>query len=368
MIDALLKPWYESLKNPQQAQQKILKTLLEGYRRTAYGEACGASEVGNVDDFQSRFPVVGYEGLKPYYDRVASGDYGAVLPRPVAAWVMTRGSTGRPKVIPVTEEHLDQILVCGARELLHFVHVKGDRSLFNGEVLNLNFPSSVGRIGGQAYGYSSGTYARINSELGGVKLVPLQEEIDTLGSGITRRDWEARFELVYRRAKDADVKWVMGVSPVLTAFARYVKREHGVYPADLWDMSALFATSVPKIHVKYGPVFRRLYGDVPVREIYSATEGVFAQQLDDYPYVSPNYDTYFLEVMARRGPRMLHEMRRGDWGRLVVSSCLFPRYDMGDIVECMGRNYFRIFGRATTTRLLEYRVKRLFTGWAIRAG
>ena len=366
MIEALLKPWYESLENPQDAQLDVLKGLLKGYGKTDYGREHGASEVDGIDDFRRRFPVVDYGSLKPYYDRVESGDHRAILPEPVVTWVMTRGSTGKSKVIPVTEEHLDQILECGAREILHFVKTSGDKNLFRGDVLNLNFPSTVSEIGGQSYGYSSGTYARINSELGTVKLVPSQEEIDELGPGITRVDWKARFELVYQKAREADVKWSMGVSPVLTAFARYVKREHGVYPADIWKMSALFATSVPGIHHRYEPVFRAMFGDVPVREIYSATEGVFAQQLDDYPYVSPNYDVYFLEAITPRGPKMLHEMKRGDWGRIIITSCLFPRYDIGDIVECLGPNYFRIYGRTKPLTMLEYRIKRLFTGWFIR--
>jgi hypothetical protein len=133
----------------------------------------------------------------------------------------------------------------------------------------------------------------------------------------------------------------------------------------LWNIRALFCTSVRKIQYKYGPVLRKYFGQVPIVEIYSATEGVFGQQLDDLPYITPNYDTYFFEVATGKGIKMLHELKRGEWGELVVSSCLFPRYAIGDMIEAAGKNYFRIFGRRNVWTLLEHRLHRLLLGWSI---
>lgn len=112
-------------------------------------------------------------------------------------------------------------------------------------------------------------------------------------------------------------------------------------------------------------MLRKYFGQIPVIEIYSATEGVFAQQLDDLPYVTPNYDAYFFEVETSQGVKMLHELKRGEWGRLIISSCMFPRYDIGDMIESAGKNYFRIVGRRNTLTLLEHRLYRLFFGWRI---
>jgi hypothetical protein len=99
--------------------------------------------------------------------------------------------------------------------------------------------------------------------------------------------------------------------------------------------------------------------------MYTATEGVFAQQLDEMPYVTPNYDAYFFEVITDKGAKMLHELKRGEWGRLIISSCMFPRYDIGDMVEAAGKSYFRVFGRHTALTLLEHRLYRLFLGWLL---
>lgn len=369
MLASFIKPWYDALKDPAAAQEAALWALMEGYSGTDYGREHGAPSIGTAEDFRRGFPVRGYDGFRPYIEKVKGGCHGALLPEAAVGWVMTRGSTGKPKIIPVTQTHMDLILLLGARGIVNHALRKPESNVLGGHVLNLNFPSRVSELstgkGEEGYGYSSGTYAKFNPQFGGTRLVPKQEEIDALGGGIGKRDWEARFELVYQRAKGERIRSVMGVTPVIAAFARHVKGRHGVLPRELWDMRGLFCTSVAKIHTNYAPALRKLYGDADVVELYTATEGVFGQQLDDNPYFSPNYDAYFFEVATGNGVKMLHEMRAGEWGRLVISGPLFPRYDIGDLVESAGKGYFRVFGRAKLSTVIEHRLFNLITGRAL---
>jgi hypothetical protein len=348
ILNQIVAPWYESLADPKKSQEDLLRTLVGGYSRTEYGEAHGASKVEGIDEYRSSFPIASYKFLLPYIKRVQSGEHFALLHEPARLWVMTRGSTGASKVIPATETHLAQILEMGARCVVNFA-LKRDREVIETPVLNLNFPSEVSELQlasrREKYGYSSGTYAKAFPSLEGARLIPDQSEIDALGGGITRKDWERRFELAYERARREDVGSLMGVTPVIRAFGSYLKRRHGLRPRELWKPRALFCTSVAKIHTKYGPELRSLYGPSAVVEMYTATEGVFAQQLDELPYVSPNYDGYLFEVATGKGVKMLHELRPNEWGRLVVSTTMLPRYEIGDLVEAMGRGYFRVFGR-----------------------
>jgi hypothetical protein len=77
--------------------------------------------------------------------------------------------------------------------------------------------------------------------------------------------------------------------------------------------------SVPGINTRYQPALTALYGPVAIREIYGTTEGMFGQQRDDLRAWVPNYDLYFFEVRTRSGLKMLHEMKAGEMGSLVVS-------------------------------------------------
>jgi hypothetical protein len=369
ILQPIIGPWCESLENPQKAQEKVLYDLLKKYSITDYGNSHGAPQIGGIPDYQANLPIINYKGLLPYLSQVKEGNYKAILPEPPECWVMTRGSTGRAKVLPATQAHLKQIFVCGARALINYALRQKNFEVFTGDVLNLNFPSSVHTMSSDGrevtYGYSSGTYARLNPMFDRVSLIPRQEAIDAVGSGIGRTDWDKRFELVYQQALGKNVTATMGVTPVILAFAKYIQRKHGKKPADLWKFQALFCTSVRKIQFKYAPVLRKYFGPVPVVEMYTATEGVFAQQLDELPYVTPNFDAYFFEVDTGNGVKMLHELKRGEWGKLIISSCMFPRYDIGDMIEAAGKNYYRVFGRRSTLTLLEHRLYRLFLGWLL---
>ena len=361
----LVDPWYLSSEKPRESQEKTLEGLLQGYAKTDYGKEFGAASVGSISEFQARFPVTSYANLTPYLNQIKNGRYEALLPEPVPYWVMTRGTTGGSKLIPTTQAHLSQILTVGARALVNFSLKNHDVSVLEKAVLNLNFPSQVGVLstpsGSESFGYSSGTYARLNPSLGAAALVPPQTEIDSLGGGITVKDWESRFELVYQRAREADVGCLMGVTSVMVAFANYLRKRHQLSPKQLWKLRAIFCTSVPKIQTKYAPVLRHSYGQIPIVEMYTATEGIFAQQLDEKPYVSPNYDTYVFEVKTRAGVKLLHELEPRAWGGVIVSTPLFPRYEIGDYIESMGKDYFRIFGRAKRTTMLEHLLFNLLT-------
>ena len=370
ILKSFVSPWYESLKNPAKAQNDVLPNLLEKYSQTDYGKHHNAQNISNIAEYQANFPIINYQDLMPYLKQIQEGNYKAFLSEAPETWVMTRGSTGKQsKVLPATATHLKQIYLCGARAIIHFAMRKENFDVLTGNILNLNFPSSVHTIiqGGkeQAFGYSSGTYAKLNPMLSQVSLLPRQEEIDELGAGIAREDWKRRYELAYQQALDKNVTAVMGVTPVILGFAKYLQYKHGKKPADLWKFQALFCTSVRKIQFKYGPVLQKYFGKAPIVEMYTATEGVFAQQYDDLPYVTPNYDAYLFEVDTGKSVKPLHELKRGDWGRLIISSCMLPRYDIGDMVEAAGKNYFRIFGRRNKATLLEHRLYRLFLGWLL---
>lgn len=369
ILKPFIQPWYDSLDDPAKAQEKVLVDLLSKYGATEYGKKHQASKLKNIAEYQTNFPIIDYAGLVPYFKQIKEANYLKFLFEPPECWVMTRGSTGKSKVLPATQTHLKQIFNCGARAIINYAIRKKSYDVFLGVILNLNFPSSVQKMTYEGkevtYGYSSGTYARLNPMFDRVSLLPRQEEIDALGNGIGRNDWEKRFELAYQMAKDQNVTATMGVTPVILAFARYLKNTHGKKPSDIWSPQALFCTSVRKIHYKYGPILKKYFGDVPIVEMYTATEGVFGQQIDDYPYITPNYDSYVFEVATAKGIKMLHELKRGEWGKLIVSSCMLPRYDIGDLIEAAGKNYYRIFGRNNSLTIVEHKLYRAFLGWSL---
>lgn len=349
MLKLLLRPWYDAVDDPGQAQENVLHKLLKDYAQTEFGRQHGATNIETIADFRRAFPIKTYEEYKPTLDRVMAGESEMLLAEEPAGWVITRGTTkGESKFIPMTPADLRRRISAG-RAMMHYVLSESHFDLFEGVNLNLNFPSIVGtlEVGDSEidYGYSSGIYAKHVSAFTPIKSVPSQEEIDSLGGGKTLRDWARRFDLALEKCRDKNVTLVGGVCQTAIQFGRHLRKQHKCYPKDLWSPQLMTLGSTPGINTRYWPTLRALYGPVVIREIYGATEGIFGQQWDRNRAWVPNYDLYFLEVETRSGIKMLHEMRPREIGRLVVSTPVLPRYRIGDVILAFRRPYFRCIGR-----------------------
>lgn len=358
MLAPYLQPWHAAIADPAAAQAAVLDRYLRIYAQTGYGQDHGASHIETVADFRAAFPITTYESYKPLIARVMAGDLRLLLTEEPIGWAITRGTTrGESKFIPMTPADL-QMRVSAGRAMLNFVATTGRMDLFQGVNLNLNFPSQVGavKVGERevAYGYSSGIYTKYVSTRTPIRSVPAQEEIDALGGGTTIKDWEARFELAYQKCKDQNVTLVGGVAPTAVSFGKYLRRVHGMYPKDLWKTQVMTLGSVPGINTSYQPALHALYGAAAIREIYGTTEGMFGQQRDERRAWTPNYDLFFFEVAVGDQLKMLHEMRPGETGSLIVSTPILARYKIGDLIRAFKPPYFRCIGRDRPWTPLRY--------------
>lgn len=313
MIEGMLRPWHEAVDGPPTAQMAVLQRLVGIYACAEYGAAHHAASVSDLDAFRRAFPIITYDAIKPLIARVMAGETHLLLDEPPIGWAITRGSTtGESKFIPMTPNDM-RLRVSASRAMLNYVATRTP-----------------------------------------IRSLPTQEEIDALGGGKTVRDWEARFELAYERCRDENVVLVGGVAPTAIRFARYLRHRHGVYPKDLWRVQILTLGSVPGINTRYRPALHALYGRGAIREIYGTTEGMFGQQRDEHRAWVPNYDLFFFEVLTRRGIKMLHEMRPGELGSLVVSTPVLPRYRIGDLILALRPPYYRCIGRERWWTPLRY--------------
>jgi hypothetical protein len=349
MLNAMLQPWRDAVEHPASAQQAVLERLLADYAKTEFGRQHHAHSIGSIAEYRNQFPASTYEEYKPLIRRVMAGEVNLLLWEEPIGWAITRGTTrGESKFIPLTPTDM-RMRVSAGRAMMIYIAENARFDLFAGVNLNLNFPSVVGTVkAGErelTYGYSSGIYTKYVSTMTPLRSAPTQDEIDALGGGKTQRDWDARFELAYEKCKGENVTLVGGVAPTAVLFGRYLHRAHKVYPKDLWKPLLMTLGSVPGINTRYAPALTALYGPAVIREIYGATEGMFGQQRDEKRAWVPNYDLFLFEVETARGTRMLHEMRPGEMGSLVVSTPILPRYRIGDRILALHPPYFRCIGR-----------------------
>ena len=358
MIKASLQPWYEAIDNPAAAQQTVLHRLLQDYAKTDFGKLHSAAQIDTLEDYRRLFPAASYEDYKPLIQRMLAGEVSLLLWEEPVGWAITRGTTkDESKFIPMTPTDL-QMRVSAGRAMMNYVLTTGRFDLFAGINLNLNFPSVVGtvKMGDREveYGYSSGIYTKHVSTFTPIRSLPSQDDIDALGGGKTIRDWAKRFELAYQQCKDQNVTLVGGVCPTAIEFGRYLHKTYKVYPKNLWKTQIMTLGSTAGINTRYQPALNALYGPAAIREIYGATEGMFGQQRDEKRACVPNYDLFFFEVETRSGVKMMHEMRPGEMGSLIVSTPILPRYRIGDMILAISPPYFRCIGREYWWTSLDY--------------
>jgi hypothetical protein len=357
-MKSLIDPWRQSLENPAHAQESVLVNLLQIYGQTDYGKNHHSEKIGSYQDFRDAFPVRNYDDYKPLIEEVMAGSTFLLLNEEPVGWAITRGTTkGETKFIPMTPTDL-KMRVSAGRAVVNYALSSQRFDIFSGVNLNLNFPSKIGTVkAGKKeldYGYSSGIYTKYVSTHTPVQSAPSQDEIDALGGGKTMRDWEARFDLAYQKCRDKNVTLVGGVAPTTLQFGRYMFRKYHTYPKNLWNVIIMTLGSIPGINTRLSESLQALYGDTAIREIYGTTEGMFGQQLDENRAWSPNYDLFFFEVQTRSGIKQLHQMRRGELGSLIVSTPIFPRYQIGDLILAFRPPYFRCIGRENWLTPLKY--------------
>ncbi len=358
-MQRMIQPWHQALQDPQKAQQAVLERNLAIYAQTRYGKEHHAGHIASLAEYRRAFPVQTYESYKSLIQQVMAGDTGLLLNEEPVGWAITRGTTKKEnKFIPMTPTDL-KLRVSAGRAVINYALQSKHFEIFQGINLNLNFPSVVGsiRVGEKdlEYGYSSGIYTKHVSTLTPVHSVPSQAEIDALGGGKTLRDWQARFELAYTQCERQNVTLVGGVAPTALQFGKFMKRAHRCYPKDLWKVLVMTLGSVPGINTRLADTLWALYGrQTAIREIYGATEGMFGQQMDEQRAWVPNYDLFLFEVETRSGIKMLHEMKTGESGSLIVSTPILARYRIGDRILAFRAPYFRCIGRDTWSTPIKY--------------
>jgi hypothetical protein len=106
-------------RTPVQAQDHLLRQILETNADTEFGRHHGFGDVTSFGDFQERVPIASYEDLEPYITAEMNGRPNQLTKDPPVLFTTTSGTTGNRKYIPMTREgkraksHLTWLWFCG---------------------------------------------------------------------------------------------------------------------------------------------------------------------------------------------------------------------------------------------------------------
>src|SRR5215211_5783444 len=106
-------------RTPVQAQDRLLRQILEANADTEFGRRHGFGGITSFRQFQERVPIAGYEDLEPYITAEMQGRPNQLTKEPPVLFTTTSGTTGKRKYIPMTREgkraksHLTWLWFCG---------------------------------------------------------------------------------------------------------------------------------------------------------------------------------------------------------------------------------------------------------------
>jgi len=105
------RSFLEAHRRTRELQDRLLGQLIDSHAETAFGRNHGFDRIRSYEDFKAAVPVGSYETLRPYMQRVLSGETNALLPpgERVLMFSLTSGTTGEPKHIPVTRRFLADV-------------------------------------------------------------------------------------------------------------------------------------------------------------------------------------------------------------------------------------------------------------------
>ena len=147
------KRFEQATKDPVATQQQLLRQIMSQNRDTEYGRAYKFAAIQTIDDYRQNVPVVGYEAISHYIDRVTQGETNVLTAEAPLLFAQTSGTTGDPKYIPVTP-------TCrkggGMKVWMHYARLAHPRA-FAGKLLTIVSPAIEGHTdGGLPFGSTSG--------------------------------------------------------------------------------------------------------------------------------------------------------------------------------------------------------------------
>ena len=97
------KRWEQNTYDPCGAQTGLLLKIVRQNQDTLFGRQHGFRFIKNIDDYRNQVAIGDYENFRPYIERAKMGERAVLTEAPVLMFTITSGSTGEPKLIPVTE-------------------------------------------------------------------------------------------------------------------------------------------------------------------------------------------------------------------------------------------------------------------------
>ncbi|MGV8962789.1 MAG: GH3 auxin-responsive promoter family protein [Candidatus Saccharimonadaceae bacterium] len=358
IIDSIFSSLYKQidtfLEKPWEKQLSTFDYIINHGSRTYFGEKYNFDLIKTPEDYKRLVPIMGYDDLKPYLDKIIIERKTNVLwDTPIKWFAMSSGTTNdKSKYIPVTKESLKNCHYRSGHHMLalYAKHFPENKFMF-GKALVLGGSQQVNNIGD---GIFTGDVSAIlvKNLPWWVKSRRTPEEISLIPN------WDEKLERLTNYAINQDIRSLLGVPSWMLVLLKKISLDTGKTVSELWpNLEVFFHGGVS--FVPYREQYEKIISSdiMTYWETYNASEGFFGVQyapdssdllllLDNeifYEFI-PNGD------WEKENPETLtlNEVKLGvKYAILISTSGGLWRYLLGDTIEftSLQPHLFKITGR-----------------------
>lgn len=257
--------------NPVETQQKVFKALIAAAKNTTFGKDHDFENIISFEDFAKKVPMRDYEALKPYVDRVVSGEENVLWPGKPLYFAKTSGTTSGAKYIPLTKESMPHHIEAARNAILCYIHETGNAAFVDGKMIFLQGSPEMKEKNGIKQGRLSGIVAHY---------VPAYLQKNRLPSWETNciEDWEAKVDAIVAETKDENMTVISGIPSWVQMYFEKLQKKTGKKVGELFKNFNLFIYGGVNFE-PYRAKFENLIGrKVDSIELFPASEGFFAFQ------------------------------------------------------------------------------------------
>jgi len=351
------------MKYPHEVQEELFQKLLRSGELTEYGQKYGFSEIESREQFIQNVPIVTYEELYPYIERLMAGEQRVLWPSDVKWFAKSSGTTNaKSKFIPVSPEALDDCHFKGGKDLISiYVNNYPDSSLFSGKGLTIGGSQQINQFDKNSNSY----YGDVSAVI--IKNLPLWAQfVSTPSLEIAlMEEWEEKIEKMARVTARENVTSISGVPTWTVVLLQKILENEGKDSIlEIWPNLEVFVHGAVAF-TPYETLFRQLIPSQSMRymETYNASEGFFGiqDQTDARDMLLMlDYGIYYefipFNELDSNDPKTigLHEVEIGkNYAMVITTNAGLWRYKIGDTVKFTSVDPYRIMITGRTKHFIN---------------
>ncbi|UCE09945.1 MAG: GH3 auxin-responsive promoter family protein [Candidatus Thorarchaeota archaeon] len=210
------------LENSVELTESKLKSIVEKNQDTVFGRKHRFGRIRSPEEYAESVPLCDSVDMTKWLSLVYENPTGRILTEESVEWyLMSSGTTGKPKKIPVTKTGMTDTKTGSMYGWLAFLNAEpGNDSIIDGTMVTFGAPSRISEVKGIPVGYASGVYGEKQNKV-------FQRLIKPGPDVFNITDNEAKMWEYAKLIATSKTTVIQGITTLSLALIRRLQNEYG---------------------------------------------------------------------------------------------------------------------------------------------